>query len=214
MTSKIVLVRHGETEWSRDGQHTGLTDIALTTKGREQAKLVGPTLTGWNFAHRFSSPLQRARETGEIAGVSHDPGALILDDDLLEWDYGKYEGRTNAEIVAEEPGWSKWFGDLEGGESATDVGIRADRAIERIDTASDDGPVIVFAHGHLLAILIARWLGMPAEEGRRFVLETATVSVLSMKRTDRVLRILNYGCAPAAPIEPNQRGTIEPNITE
>ena len=213
MTSKIVLVRHGETEWSRDGKHTGLTDIALTTKGREQAKLVGPTLAGWNFAHRFSSPLQRARETAEISDVTHKPGALILDEDLLEWDYGTYEGQTNAEIVAAEPGWSKWVGELDQGESAEDVGARADRAIERIAGASSDGPVIVFAHGHLLAILIARWLDMPATEGRRFVLETATVSVLSMKRTDRVLRILNYGCAPAAPIGPNQQGTIEPNIT-
>lgn len=213
MTSKIVLVRHGETEWSRDGQHTGRTDIPLTTEGREQAKLVGPTLMGWSFSHRFSSPLQRARETAEISGVAHDPGALILDDDLLEWDYGKYEGRTNAEILHDEPGWSKWNGPLDGGESADDVGVRADRAIERIDVASDDGPVVVFAHGHLLAILIARWLGLPARDGRLFVLETATVSVLSMKRDDRVLRILNYGWAPAAPIDQNQRGTIEPNIT-
>lgn len=213
MTSKIVLVRHGETEWSRDGQHTGLTDIPLTTNGREQAKQVGPTLAGWTFSHRFSSPLQRARETAEISGVEHSPGALQLDDDLLEWDYGKYEGRTNAAIQEDEPGWSKWDGPLEGGESAHDVGIRADRAIERIDTASDDGPVVVFAHGHFLAILIARWLGLPARDGRLFVLETATVSVLSMKRTDRVLRILNYGCAAAAPIDRNQRGTIEPNIT-
>ena len=213
MTSKIVLVRHGETEWSRNGQHTGLTDIPLTAKGREQASLVGPTLSGWNFVQRFSSPLQRARETGEISDVTHVPGALILDDDLLECNYGKYEGLTNAEIVADEPGWSKWKGPLEGGESADDVGVRADRAIERIDTASADGPVIVFAHGHLLAILIARWLGLPAIEGRRFVMETATVSVLSMKRDDRVLRILNYGCAPSAPIGPNQTGTIEPNIT-
>jgi len=214
MTSKIVLVRHGETAWSRDGQHTGRTDIPLTTTGREQASLIGPTLAGWNFSHRFSSPLQRARETAEIARVDHDPGALILDDDLLEWDYGIYEGRTNAEILDDEPGWSKWNGLIEGGESADDVGVRADRAIERIDSASDDGPVIVFAHGHLLAILIARWLGLPARDGRLFVLETATVSVLSMKRSDRVLRILNYGWAPAAPIEPNQRGTIEPNITD
>ena len=106
MTSKIVLVRHGETDWSRDGQHTGLTDIPLTTNGREQARLVGPTLQGWTFSHRFSSPLQRARETAEISGVMHDPGALTLDDDLLEWDYGKYEGRTNAEIQDDEPGLS------------------------------------------------------------------------------------------------------------
>lgn len=210
MAKQIVLVRHGETEWSRTGRHTGRTDIELTDRGRREAASVGPTLHGWKFAHRFSSPLSRARETAELADVTGAPAELHIDEDLLEWDYGVYEGRTNDDIQLDEPGWSKWDGALEGGETALEVGVRADRSIRRLEEASADGPVLVFAHGHLLAILIARWLELDPREGRRFTLETATVSVLGTKRTDRVLRILNYGCDPAAPIDPTQRGTYEP----
>jgi probable phosphoglycerate mutase len=210
MATQIVLVRHGETEWSRIGRHTGRTDISLTTRGRREATDVGPTLHGWTFAHQFSSPLSRALETAELSGVGGVSTGLIIDDDLLEWDYGVYEGRTNDDIQIDEPGWSKWDGSLEGGESARDVAIRADRVIERLVHASADGPALVFAHGHLLAILIARWLELEPREGRRFTLETATVSVLSVKRTDRILRILNYGYDPAAPIERAQRGVYEP----
>ena len=191
MDTQIVLVRHGETEWSRSGQHTGRTDIPLTEQGRREAAMVGPTLRDWDFTHRFSSPLSRALDTANDAGVIGD---LSIDDDLLEWDYGIYEGRTNEEIQLAEPGWSKWVGPLEGGESAADVGERADRAIDRLKSASADGPVVVFAHGHLLAILIARWLGLDASEGKRFVLDTATASVLSTKRDDHVLRVLNQRC--------------------
>lgn len=209
MATQIVLVRHGETDWSRTGRHTGRTDIALTDRGRREATSVGPTLHGWTFAHQFSSPLSRARDTAELARVDGAHGELVIDEDLLEWDYGVYEGRTNDDIQIDEPGWSKWAGPLEGGEDVHDVGARADRAIARLAESSKDGPVLVFAHGHLLAILIARWLGLDASEGRRFTLETATVSVLGVKRTDRVLRILNYGCDPAAPIDPTQRGTYE-----
>jgi probable phosphoglycerate mutase len=210
MATQIVLVRHGETEWSRTGRHTGRTDIPLTTRGRREATDVGPTLQGWNFAHQFSSPLSRARETAELSGVDGVSTGLIIDDDLIEWDYGVYEGRTNDDIQIEEPGWSKWDGPLEGGESARDVATRADRVIERLADVSAEGPALVFAHGHLLAILIARWLELEPREGRRFTLETATVSVLSVKRTDRILRILNYGYDPAAPIELAQRGIYEP----
>jgi broad specificity phosphatase PhoE len=211
MVTQIVLVRHGETDWSRTGRHTGRTDMALTERGRREATSVGPTLHGWDFSHQFSSPLSRARDTAELAKIEGARGDLIIDDDLIEWDYGIYEGRTNSEIQLDEPGWSKWDGRLERGEGAEDVAKRADRAISRFVAASVDGPALVFAHGHLLAILIARWLDLDPREGRRFTLETATVSVLSVKRTDRVLRILNYGCDPAAPIEPTQRGTYEPN---
>lgn len=210
MVMQIVLVRHGETEWSRTGRHTGRTDIPLTDVGRRDAADISPTLQGWEFAHTFSSPLSRARETAELSDVSGARGELIFDDDLLEWDYGVYEGRTNEAIVADEPGWSKWHGPLEGGESAIDVANRADRAIARIAEASAVGPSLVFAHGHLLSILIARWLDLDPSEGRRFTVETATVSVLSVKRTDRVLRILNYGCHAAAPIDPAHRGVYEP----
>lgn len=210
MARQIVLVRHGETEWSRTGRHTGRTDITLTERGRREAASVGPTLHGWDFAHQFSSPLSRARETAELSEVNGATSDLIIDDDLLEWDYGIYEGRTNDAIQLDEPGWSKWEGALEGGETALEVGVRADRAIMALSEASADGPVLVFAHGHLLAILIARWLELDPREGRRFTLETATVSVLGTKRSDRILRILNYGCDPAAPIDPTQRGTYEP----
>lgn len=191
METQLVLVRHGETEWSRTGKHTGRTDIGLTDRGRDEATLVGPTLEGWNFAHRFSSPLSRALDTARLAGITGD---ITVDDNLVEWDYGIYEGRKNSEIQADEPGWSKWDGPLEGGESAIEVGKRADLAIERFLTASQDGPTLVFAHGHFLAILIARWLGFDATAGKRFIMQTATASALGTKRGDHVLMVLNHRC--------------------
>lgn len=191
METQIVLVRHGETEWSRTGQHTGRTDIPLTERGRSEASLVGPTLAEWDFAGRFSSPLQRALETATLSGV---PGEFTIVNDLIEWDYGIYEGRRNDEIIADEPGWSKWNQPLKDGESVAEVGARADRAIVQMVAAAADGPVIAFAHGHLLAVLIARWLGLDAVEGRRFVLETGTATVLGVKRSDRVLRVFNQRC--------------------
>jgi probable phosphoglycerate mutase len=194
METQIVLVRHGQTEWSRDGRHTGRTDIALTDVGEEQARSVGPTLADWSFTARFSSPLQRATATAELSGVA---GPFTLLDDLMEWDYGVYEGRRTVDIHVDEPGWSKWRTPLADGESVDDVGVRADRAIEVVTAAAADGPAIVFAHGHLLAILIARWLGLSAADGKRFVLETGTVTVLGVKRADRVLRLMNHSCGAA-----------------
>lgn len=191
MEKQLVLVRHGETEWSVSGQHTGRTDIPLTDQGRREALLVAPTLHGWKFSHHFASPLSRAQETARIAGFGDD---LVIDEDLIEWDYGVYEGRRTADIREAQPGWNKWLQPIEDGESAQDVGVRADRAIGRLETAAAGGPVIVFSHGHLLAILIARWLGLDASAGRRFVLETGTASVLGVKREDRVLRVLNQRC--------------------
>ena len=190
---QLILVRHGETEWSRTGQHTGRSDIGLTDRGRNEAALVAPTLEGWNFAHVFSSPLSRALDTAKLATIG---GEIIVDDIFMEWDYGPYEGRTNAEIQKAEPGWSKWVGDIEGGENAHDVGQRADAAIERLVSASADGPVLVFAHGHFLAIFVARWLGFDATDGKRFIMQTATVSQLGTKRGDRVLKTLNHRCGP------------------
>lgn len=191
MDTQIALVRHGETEWSRADRHTGRTDIPLTDAGRHEATLVAPTLAGWDFSHRFTSPLLRAKETAERSGLAGDVGTL---DDLMEWDYGVYEGRTTREIAEEQPGWSKWFEDIPGGESVEDVGTRADAAIALLDRGSMDGPVIAFAHGHLLAVLVARWLGLTAADGRRFVLDTATVTLLGTKRGDRVLRLMNHRC--------------------
>lgn len=188
---QVVLVRHGQTEWSKHGRHTGRTDIPLTTVGEAEARGVGPTLADWGFVARFSSPLQRATATAELSGV---PGPVTLIDDLMEWDYGVYEGRRTADIWIDEPGWSKWLTAPENGESVEQVGARADRAIATLDEAAVDGPVIAFAHGHLLAVLVARWLGLAADQGRRFVLETGTVTVLGSKRGDRVLRLMNHRC--------------------
>lgn len=191
MSAKIVLVRHGQTEWSRDGRHTGRTDIGLTDQGRAEAALVAPTLEGWKFTKVFSSPLSRALDTARLAGIGD---GIVIDDLLVEWDYGDVEGRTNDEIQRERPGWSKWTASaIEGGETATDVGSRADAAIEQL-MSTDDGSVLVFAHGHFLAVLIARWLGLAATEGRRFILQTATASQLGHKRGDRVLKTLNHRC--------------------
>lgn len=191
LDTQIVLVRHGETEWSRADKHTGRTDIPLTEQGIHEATLVGPTLQGWHFGRCFSSPLQRARTTAERSGL---PGPITLLDDLVEWDYGVYEGRRTVDIVAEEPGWSKWDFPIPEGEDVAQVGVRADHAIVELIAATVDGPVIAFAHGHLLAILIARWLGMPAAEGKRFILDTASATVLGTKRGDRVLRLMNHRC--------------------
>ncbi len=191
METQVVLVRHGETAWSLAGRHTGRSDIPLTPNGEIQAMSIAETLSEWDFAARFSSPLRRAIDTARLAGIDDE---LTLLDDLQEWDYGIYEGRTSEDICAETPGWSKWFEPMHGGESVQAVGDRADRAIDALAIAAQQGPVIAFAHGHLLAVLIARWLGMPAVDGRRFVLETGTVTVLGAKRGDRVLRLFNQHC--------------------
>lgn len=187
MASRLVLVRHGETEWSRLGRHTGRTDLALTSKGEAEARLVTGTLESWSFAASYSSPLQRAVETARIAGF--DP---VLDDTLMEWDYGEIEGRRNDEIVSEVPGWSKWTGEVPGGEQVAQVGARADDFLSH--AADTDGDSVVFAHGHFLSIMIARWLGLGATSGRLFPLATATVSVLGAKRGDRTLETLNHRC--------------------
>ena len=199
MVDRIVVVRHGETEWSRTGRHTGRTDIPLTPTGEREASLTRVSLGGWTFRRVWASPLQRATATARLAGFEPE-----LDPTLLEWDYGEIEGRTNDEITAERPGWSKWLDGVPGGEWAGEVGVRADRFFERIEGIP--GEVVVFAHGHFLSIAIARWLGLPASEGRRFPLRTATVSVLGAKRDDRVLTLFNHLCShghvdPELPIE-------------
>ena len=192
MKKPLILVRHGETEWSRAGQHTGRTDIGLTDRGRKEASLVAPTLAGWSFEHVFSSPLSRALDTAKLATIGD--GDIVVDDIFMEWDYGPYEGRTNAEIQEAEPGWSKWDSAIEGGETAHDVGVRADQAIEMMMSSTAEDPVLLFAHGHFLAILIARWLGFEATAGKRFIMQTATVSQLGSKRGDRVIKTLNHRC--------------------
>lgn len=170
---QVVVTRHGETEWSRDGRHTGRTDLPLTEHGERQARELRSTLAGWDFAAVFSSPLQRALATARLAGFVDD---VIIDPDLQEWDYGDYDGRTSAEIRHERPGWVLWRDGCPGGESIDQVARRAERAIGRF--RSFDGDVLAFSHGHLLRILTARWLDMNATAGQHFLLGPAAPSTL------------------------------------
>jgi broad specificity phosphatase PhoE len=181
---EVVLVRHGETDWTRTRQHTGRTDLPLDEEGREQARPVGEALRGRTFGLVLTSPLRRARETAELAGFR----AVAQDrDDLAEWDYGDYEGRTTKEIRAERPDWSLWRDGVPGGETPADVGRRADRVIDEVRAAGVD--TLVFGHGHQLRVLAARWLGLEPADGRLFVLGTATISVLGYEReTPAMLR--------------------------
>ena len=186
------LIRHGETEWARDGRHTGRTDVPLTGLGRSQAVATGRKIAGQAFAEVFSSPLARALETCRIAGFG-DRAEVI--DDLREWDYGDDEGRTTPEIRADRPGWSIWGDGPRNGETVDEVGVRADRVIARVREAPGD--VLCFAHGHVLRILAARWLALPAVDGRLFALSTATVSVLGWERETPVIQRWNEACGPA-----------------
>jgi len=183
---EVVLVRHGETLWSRSGKHTGRTDIPLTEEGRRQSEHVGDTLRGRRFALVLTSPLQRAAETCRLAGLGD---LAVFREELMEWDYGAYEGRTTAEIRAEVPGWSLWRDGVPGGETAADVGRRVDAVIA--DVRAVDGDVALFAHGHLLRVLAARWLGLPPTEGRLFALDPATISILGHERETPVIRRWN-----------------------
>jgi broad specificity phosphatase PhoE len=183
---EIVLVRHGETEWSRDMRHTGLTDIPLTDVGREEARMLRPSLAQWNFVRVYTSPLSRAAETCRLAGLAD--GARTTDA-LLEWDYGEYEGITTREIRTTRPDWFLWRDGCPGGETADEVGARLDPLIAELK--SIDGDVALFAHGHLLRVLTARWLGLPPQDGRLFALSTATLSVLGYERETEVIRRWN-----------------------
>ena len=179
----LLLVRHGETEWSVSGRHTSWTDLPLTGHGEEQAKSLAPLLTGRTYALALSSPLGRAIRTAELAGL---PG-VVTDPDLHEWDYGGYEGITTAEIHRTRPGWDLWTDGVppgpqgHPGESPAEIGARADRVLARVDAAlaEDAGDVVLVAHAHFLRVLTARRLGLPPAEGRLFQLATATVSRLS-----------------------------------
>ena len=183
---EIVLVRHGETEWSRTLRHTGRSDIPLTDAGREQAVLLSVPLREWSFEQVFTSPLSRARDTCLLAGLG---GAAQTTDALLEWDYGEYEGITTREIRESRPGWYLWRDGCPGGETAGEVGARVDPLVA--DLKAGDGDAALFAHGHLLRVLSARWLGLPAEEGALFALATATLSVLGFERETPVIRRWN-----------------------
>ena len=183
---RMWLVRHGETEWAKLGRHTGLTDIPLTELGREQAVAVGARLAGRPFALVLSSPLSRALDTARLAGFAD---RVQTSDDLLEWDYGADEGRTTAEIRVDRPGWSIWGDGPKDGETLRHLGRRVDRVIAV--ARKQPGDVLVFAHGHVLRILAARWLGAPAAEGRLFALSTATLSILGWERDQPVIERWN-----------------------
>jgi probable phosphoglycerate mutase len=187
----VWLVRHGETEWARLGRHTGRTDIALTDAGRDQARALGQRLAGHSFGLILTSPLSRAAETARIAGYG---SAAVMDDDLMEWDYGALEGRTTVEIRGENPDWTIWRGPWPNGETVEDVGLRADRAIARIRDTRAGGDVLVFAHGHLLRVLAARWIGLGPASGGLFELATATVSILGSERESPSIELWNEAC--------------------
>ena len=179
---EIILARHGETEWSRDLKHTSRTDIPLTERGRAEAKQLRRVLEGRSFARVLSSPLQRAVETCRLAGLGDQ---VELTDDLLEWDYGEYEGITTAEIRRERPDWKLWRDGCPGGETAADVGKRVDRVIAELRRLQGDA--ILFAHGHVLRVLTARWLGLGPECGALFKLDTGTLSSLGFERETPVI---------------------------
>lgn len=186
---EVFLVRHGETEWSMSGKHTGRTDVPLTELGRRQAEVLGEMLGAGPFHRVLSSPLTRARETMERAGFGD---VAVASDDLVEWDYGVYEGRRTDDIRIEIPRWSVWTHPIEGGESVEDVGRRADRVITGL--VDSDGPTLVFGHGHMLRILAARWVMLSAQSGGALGLDTATVSTLGWERENRVIRRWNDVC--------------------
>jgi broad specificity phosphatase PhoE len=179
--AEVVLLRHAETEWSIAGKHTGRTDVPLTVHGRELAARLRPRFAGRAFALVLSSPLSRARDTAELAGVQ-----AALDDDLMEWDYGEYEGITTKEIHGFRPDWDLWHDGVPGGEMPADVAARVDRVIARALAA--DGDVCLVAHGHVLRVLGARWLEQPPAFGARLWLATGAVCTLGWERETRALR--------------------------
>lgn len=179
---QLVLVRHGETEWSAAGRHTGRTDLALTEAGRVRARAVGEELAGRSFALVLCSPLRRARETCELAGFGD---VAELCDDLREWDYGEYEGLTTPEIRERNPDWVLWRDGCPGGESPVEVGERADRVLARLRGAGGD--CLAFAHGHILRVVTARWIGMEVPAGARLALNAGAISELGFERETEVV---------------------------
>ena len=193
--SQLWLIRHGETEWSLSGAHTGRTDLPLIAVGKERAAALGRYLGGKPFALVLTSPLQRARETCRIAGYGD---SAQIEPNLREWDYGAYEGRTTADIRKEAPDWDLWKMGVPGGETIEQVATRARLVIER--ASATGGDAALFAHGHILRILTACWLGLAPVAGRLFALDTATVSVLGYERESRVIRHWNRCPADAGPL--------------
>jgi len=170
---KVVLIRHGETKWACEGRHTSFTDLSLTEQGKEEAALLQRELKHWSFKQVFSSPLKRARETCELAGLGD---GVIVEPDLTEWNYGRFEGLTTEQIQKEMPDWELFEQGCPEGDSPVSVGERVDRIIQKIRTI--DGDVAVFSHGHLSRVFATRWVNLPIKHSHMFVLDTATLNVL------------------------------------
>jgi broad specificity phosphatase PhoE len=183
---KVYLIRHGETEWSRSGKHTGVTDVPLTEQGRETARSLQPVLAREKFALVLSSPLQRARETCELAGLRE---SSAVEPDLREWNYGEYEGLTTKQIQLARPGWSVFHDGCPGGETPEQTAARVDRVVAKV--RAGDGNVALFAHGHILRVLAARWFDQPPSFGERLLLDTATLSVLGYYYDTPAVKIWN-----------------------
>ena len=190
MASHIVLVRHGETEWSLSGRHTSETDLPLTEHGRTQAAALGRSLVGRSFSLVMASPRRRARET---AALVLPEARVVVRQELAEWNYGEYEGLTSEEIHAQNPSWDLWREGCPGGESPTDVAARADLLLAFAD--GHEGEAVCFAHAHILRVVAARWIGLGPEAGGLFILDTATVSVLGYERRHRVVQHWNLPAA-------------------
>jgi len=182
----VFVIRHGETEWSLSGQHTGTTDVPLTDNGRRQAERMRPVLARHTFALVLVSPLQRARETCDLVGLG---AAALGDRSLMEWNYGEYEGHTPQQIQAKRPGWLIFRDGCPGGETPSQVGARVDQVVTRVRAAKGD--VALFAHGHVLRVLAARWIGLPPRAGQHFLLNTGTLSVLTYYHEVPAVRVWN-----------------------
>jgi broad specificity phosphatase PhoE len=200
---QIYLIRHGETEWARDGRHTGRTDIPLTDTGREQAGFLLPIFDDVKFSRIFSSPLQRALETAKLAGVG---SRVELENDLKEWDYGDYEGITTQQIRERVPGWTIWTHPCPNGERIEEVSQRADRVVAKL--RSFEGHIAIFSHGHFLRVLVCRWIDLPADNGRHFLLGTSTLSVLGYEKDVPAIKTWNGPLITAACAVPWRRPSV------
>lgn len=185
----VILIRHGETTWSRSGQHTGRTDLALTKTGREEARNLGKLLVDTSFDLVLSSPMRRARQTAELAGLT----PYEVDSDLREWDYGDFEGLTTDQITQRYPHWTVWGGPWPGGEEPDQVAARADRVVQRVLDLPAGSHAALVAHGHILRVLAARWLRQGVRAGRFFSLATTTLSQLAWEHGDPVVARWNVG---------------------
>jgi len=191
MATEIWLIRHGETDWSKSGAHTGRTDIPLTDEGRRRAKELRGALVGHRFSLVLVSPLQRARETCALAGFGD---VANIDPNLCEWNYGDYEGKSTAQIRKQRPNWNLWKDGVVNGETVEEVGVRARAVIARVTPV--EGAVALFAHGHILRILAACWLGLPPDAGRLFALDTGSMSTLGFERETQVITGWNRSYCP------------------